>query len=211
MTKPTKWFVRPAKTQISLDIRSVWSESSLSAWRKLGSLATHWAHSEGSDQTGRMPRLIWVFARRTNHFVVFVMRWLNFILWRQTTAGWALHYKAGTYVNGTGTTLLKRIGKFQRIQHEWTAGIKAQSISRIRTNPSKIITGAIYIVNCKWKTKTTSGKSDAKALTKGVIINIEVFDQNIIMYTNCFKYFRSQQKTREFEVTYMLSGKLWHG
>ena len=34
-----------AKTQISLGIRPVWSESSLSAWRKLGSLATHWAHS----------------------------------------------------------------------------------------------------------------------------------------------------------------------
>ena len=33
---PTKWHVRPAKTQISLDIRPVWSESSLSAWRKLG-------------------------------------------------------------------------------------------------------------------------------------------------------------------------------
>ena len=60
MTKPTKWHVRPAKTLISLDIRSVWSESPLCAWRKLGSLATHWAHSEDSDQTGRMPRVIWV-------------------------------------------------------------------------------------------------------------------------------------------------------
>ena len=40
-TKPTKWYVRPAKTQISLGIRPVWSESSLSTWRKLGSLATH--------------------------------------------------------------------------------------------------------------------------------------------------------------------------
>ena len=27
MTKPTKWHVRPAKTQISLDIRPVWSEA----------------------------------------------------------------------------------------------------------------------------------------------------------------------------------------
>ena len=58
MTKPTKWHVRPAKTQISLGIRPVWSESSLSAWRKLGSLATHWARSEYADQTGWMPRLI---------------------------------------------------------------------------------------------------------------------------------------------------------
>ena len=57
--------MRPAKTQISLGIRPVWSESSLSTWRKLGSLATHWAHSEDSDQTGWMPRLIWVFDGRT--------------------------------------------------------------------------------------------------------------------------------------------------
>ena len=110
MTKWTKWHVHPAKTWISLGIRQVWSESSLSAWRKLRSLATHWAQartlirlgrrpgwsesslgaqsfcwfcrvaavftvhlkkawvlsypfsaSEDSDQTGQMPRLIWVF------------------------------------------------------------------------------------------------------------------------------------------------------
>ena len=51
--KTNKMSVRPAKTQISLVIRPVWSESSLSAWRNLGSLATHWAHREDSDQTGR--------------------------------------------------------------------------------------------------------------------------------------------------------------
>ena len=39
--KTNKVAVRPAKTQISLGSRLVWSESSLSAWRKLGSLATH--------------------------------------------------------------------------------------------------------------------------------------------------------------------------
>ena len=52
--KTNKLSVRPAKTQISLGIRPVWSESSLSAWWNLGSLATHWVHSEDSDQTGRM-------------------------------------------------------------------------------------------------------------------------------------------------------------
>ena len=71
MTKLTKWHARPAKTQISLGIRPVWSESSLSAWRKLGSLATRWADSEDIDQTGRMSRLIWVFAGRTI-FVLFL-------------------------------------------------------------------------------------------------------------------------------------------
>ena len=78
MTKPTKWPLRPAKTQISLCIRPVWSESSLSTWRNIGSSATHWAHCEDSDQTGRMPRLIWVFAGHKSHFVGFVMRWLTF-------------------------------------------------------------------------------------------------------------------------------------
>ena len=65
MTKSTKWHVLPVKIRISLGICPVWSKSSLSAWRKLGSLATNWAHSEDSDQTGRMPRLIWVFAGGT--------------------------------------------------------------------------------------------------------------------------------------------------
>ena len=52
----------------------VWSGSSLSTWSKLRSLATHWAHNEDSDQTVRMPRLIWVFIGCTCHFVGFVMR-----------------------------------------------------------------------------------------------------------------------------------------
>ena len=53
MTKPTKWCVPSEDSDQSwhLGIRPDWSESLLSAWRKLGSLATHWAHSEDSDQT----------------------------------------------------------------------------------------------------------------------------------------------------------------
>ena len=70
--------VRPAKTLISLGIHPVWSESSLSAWRSPGSLAILRVHSEDSDQTGWMPRLIWVFAGRTGHIVGFVMLRLNF-------------------------------------------------------------------------------------------------------------------------------------
>ena len=51
MTKPTKWYVRQAKTQISLGIRVF-----ALRMKKLGSLATHWGHSEDPDQTGWMPR-----------------------------------------------------------------------------------------------------------------------------------------------------------
>ena len=66
------WHVRLAKTQISLGIRQVWSESSLCAqWVAKDPSFLH-VDSEDSDQTGRMPRLIWVFAGCTCHFVGFV-------------------------------------------------------------------------------------------------------------------------------------------
>ena len=77
--KTNKMSVRPANSQISLGIRPVWSESSQSAWRNLGSLATHWAHSEDSDQTGRMPSLIWVFAGRTLILLVLSCRGSNLL------------------------------------------------------------------------------------------------------------------------------------
>ena len=68
--KTNKMSVRPAKTQI----RPVWSESSLSAWRNLGSLATYWAHSQDSVQTGRLPRLIWCLAGCTVTLLVLTCR-----------------------------------------------------------------------------------------------------------------------------------------
>ena len=74
MTKSTKRYVRLAKTQISLLSRVV------AVRMNIRYLATHWAHYEDSDQTGRMPRLIWVFAGRTCHCVGFVTRRLNSFL-----------------------------------------------------------------------------------------------------------------------------------
>ena len=62
MRKRTFWHVRPTKAQINLCNRTVWSESPLSAWRKFASLAIQNAHSEDSDQTARMHRLIWIFS-----------------------------------------------------------------------------------------------------------------------------------------------------
>ena len=72
--KTNKMTVHPAKTQISLGFRPVWSESSLCAQLVAKDQIFLHADSEGSDQTGRMPKLIWVFAGRTCHFVGFVMR-----------------------------------------------------------------------------------------------------------------------------------------
>ena len=56
---------RPAKTQISLDIRPIWSESSLCAQWVTKVPSFRHADKEDSDQTGRMPMLIWVLAGRT--------------------------------------------------------------------------------------------------------------------------------------------------
>ena len=86
--KTNKVAVRPAKTQISLGICPVWSESLLSAqwvakdpeFLHADSEDSQWvakdpeflhADSEDSDQTGRMPRLIWVFAGRTLILLVY--------------------------------------------------------------------------------------------------------------------------------------------
>ena len=91
MTKPTKWPLRPVKTQISLGISPVLSESSLCAqW-----VAKEHADSEDSDQTGQMHRLIWVFAGRTNHFVGFVMQWL--ISASRSLLIWTASSEFGTY------------------------------------------------------------------------------------------------------------------
>ena len=66
--------VRPAKTHISLDIHPVWSESSLcTQWIAKDSSFLR-VDSEDSDQTGRMPKLIRVFAGRTLTLLVLSCR-----------------------------------------------------------------------------------------------------------------------------------------
>ena len=68
--KTNKVSVRPAKTQISLCIHPVWSESLLCAQWVAKDPSFLQADREDSDQTGRMPRLIWVFAGRTASLLV---------------------------------------------------------------------------------------------------------------------------------------------
>ena len=68
--------VHPAKTRISLGIHPVWSESSLSAWRNLGSLATHWVQAKTLIRLGGHPG--WFESSLgSSHFVGFIMRWLE--------------------------------------------------------------------------------------------------------------------------------------
>ena len=76
--KSNKMTFVPSEDSDSLGIRPVWSESSMCAQWVDYDPSLLQADSADSDQTGRMPRLIWVFAGHTGHFVGFVMPWLNF-------------------------------------------------------------------------------------------------------------------------------------
>ena len=79
--KTNKMTVRPAKTQVSLGIRPIWSEPLLCAqWVAQG--PSFFMRTAKTDQTGWMPRLIWVFAGRTCHFVGFVTR-RSIYLWTE--------------------------------------------------------------------------------------------------------------------------------
>ena len=78
MTKPIKWHVRPAKTQISLGIRLVWAESSL---------CTQWVakdpsflYTDSEDWSDWADKLICLFAGPTGDFVGFVMRRLSMLI-----------------------------------------------------------------------------------------------------------------------------------
>ena len=120
--KTNKMSVRPAKMQISLDIRSVWSESSLCIQWVAKDPGFLQADSEDSDQTGRMPRLIWVFAGRTLTLLVLSCRgsfvsglwWVSRFLWAglsdrlwspATVATGSQHYAAaGTTKTASQTT-----------------------------------------------------------------------------------------------------------
>ena len=65
MTKPTKWPVCPAKTQISQCIRPVWSVFAVC-------LKKHWVLGYPLRAQRRQNRLIWVSSGCTGHFVGFV-------------------------------------------------------------------------------------------------------------------------------------------
>ena len=73
MIKPTKWLCAQRR------LRSAWSssksdQSSMSAWRTLGFLATHWAHmKDWSDWADALAGL----SLRWAHFVGFVVSWLS--------------------------------------------------------------------------------------------------------------------------------------
>ena len=61
MRFPTLWYVRPAKPQISLRIRAVWSEPLLVVWILYDCLATDRTSFGVSKLKRRLHRLVWVY------------------------------------------------------------------------------------------------------------------------------------------------------
>ena len=85
--KTNKMSVCSAKTQISLDIRPVWSESSLCAqWVAKGPRFLH-ADSEDYDQTGRDAQADLSLRWAHTHFVGFVMSRLKLVSTLRSTMG----------------------------------------------------------------------------------------------------------------------------
>ena len=83
MTKLTMRLVQPAKTQISLPICTVWSESLLISCAFYSLPAIHRGMNKNLCHTGWMNRLIWVFAGHTGLIVGFVVCWLKSIICAQ--------------------------------------------------------------------------------------------------------------------------------
>ena len=61
MIFPTMWYVRPAKPQISLRIRAVWSEPLLVAWIFYECYATDWTSFGVWNPKRRLHRPVWVY------------------------------------------------------------------------------------------------------------------------------------------------------
>ena len=79
-TKPTIRLMRPAKTQISLSISTVWSVFP-DGMCLLRPLSYPTRHKRDPCHAGLMYRLIWVIADHTGLIVGFVVRWLVCFCW----------------------------------------------------------------------------------------------------------------------------------
>ena len=101
----------PAKTD-QLGIHPVWSESLLCAQYVAKDPSILCVDNKDSDQTGRMLRLIWVFAGCTCHFVGFVIRWLIFHLSKFNMKVLNLSAHQGPVVQSVTTLLVNDSLKF---------------------------------------------------------------------------------------------------
>ena len=74
---PTMWYVRPAKTQISLRIHAVCSEPLLVAWIFYACYATYWTLFGVSKLKRRLHRLVWVYTCQNDTLLEITCRCSN--------------------------------------------------------------------------------------------------------------------------------------
>ena len=141
--KANKMSVRPAKTRISLGIRPVWSESSLCAQWVAKDPSFRHVDSKDSDQTGRMPRLIWVFAWRTYYFVGFVVLRLKLVRSRN----WSQAWNSGDHIVRADDAKLLSLRNMQ-------SGACTYPVTKVRKRTSwqtrKIVNGSCCKNPCIW-------------------------------------------------------------
>ena len=94
MKKLTKWYVHPAKTQISLGIHPVWSESSLSVWISIGSLATYERTVKTLIRLGKGPG--WPKTSLVAHVIVLVLSCFSSIYFENHIDTLAHHFASKT-------------------------------------------------------------------------------------------------------------------
>ena len=102
--KIVDWDIKPQHKQTNkmTKLRSAWASaqpdksSQWAQWVAKDSMLLH-TDNKDSDQTGQMPRVIWVFVGHTCHFVGFVMQWLIVWLFQQWSEAAVLYEQGGFY------------------------------------------------------------------------------------------------------------------
>ena len=117
MTKPTKWSVRPVKTQISLGIRTVWSESSLPAWINIGPLTTIECTVKTLIRLGGCTVVLLVLSRGGSSEILHGLNGRDF-LWVPGTA-WHLCKLWGSHLAGKTppSVIARRMSEIHRSHH----------------------------------------------------------------------------------------------
>ena len=128
--------------------------------KKLGSLATHWAHSEDSDQTGRMPRLIWVFAGRT------VILWFcpeaAQITYEQSFTNF--QQKLTEYNNYAGQCIICQVTWFSLVMRSKVIISTSALVNIITWTPANVFTTS----RCRFSSLMQNTLTDGSKVNRGV-------------------------------------------
>ena len=144
MTKPTKWLCAQRR-QISLDIRPVWSESSLSTWRKAGPLATHWVHNPGWSESSLGTQSFCWFCHEVDHILLF---------WASLQYNVILH--GSTFSKYQKLFIMQSFSRLRKLrihsQNSEKEHLLNLNMSRLMTKPTKYCAPSLISLRCLRRT-----------------------------------------------------------